>query len=711
MRMAKQSMVQSGASPALTGEITRLLRQLQAKNGLNLAFLQAVWRTHDPNAWAQSPNIYRRFGQKVLQSGEPLLAYDALTEGLKRFPEDVVLRQLMGLSLARSGASDAANALLATLYREGHDDEETLGLLARTHKDLAAQADSPAERQRHLRKAHRLYSKAYRNWGGYWTGINAATLACVLAEKNRAARLAAEVETQCRRKLRGLNANSAERYWVLSTLGEAALAQQKWDDAEYWYSDAVQAAASDWGSLQSTRNNMRLLLRYLGADPGRYEQLFRFPTVVVFAGHLLDRKERRVPRFPASLVEAVKREIRRRVEGVNARFGYASAACGADILFDEVMLETGGEVHIVLPQERELFIKNSVDLDGRGDWVPRFEKILAKAVEVQELSSGDDRASLEFANLTLLGSAKLRAQQLETRLVPLAVWDGRLGDGPGGTADCVAQWRRLGLEVEIVDLAAMLHRDGANTVRGRSTAQQGRAGRRRRDYAAKIRALLFADFQGFSRLSDHEVPRFVRHGLGVVGKVSLRSRYKPVLKNTWGDGLYLVFTSMRDAGEYALQLRDAIRNIAWVDKGLPEMKVRIALHAGPVFCCTDPVTGRINYIGAHVSRAARIEPITPPGQVYTSQSFAALAAAEGVRGFRCEYVGQTTLAKGYGTFPTYVVLRRSPVWNPAQMSVSGGALAKQASAGLKISPTVVQGVLGRWRRRTCGEPEPFPSSG
>jgi class 3 adenylate cyclase len=351
------------------------------------------------------------------------------------------------------------------------------------------------------------------------------------------------------------------------------------------------------------------------------------------------------------------------VERLNARFGYASAACGADILFDEVMLEAGGEVHIVLPHERELFIKNSVDLDGRGDWVPRFEKILAKAVETQELSSGDDRASLEFANLTLLGLAKLRAQQLETRLVPLAVWDGRPGDGPGGTADCVAQWRRLGLKVEIVDLAAMLHRKGANTVRrpARIAAQNRRAGRRRRDYAAEIRALLFADFQGFSRLTDHEVPRFVRHCLGLVGKVSMRSRYKPVLKNTWGDGLYLVFTSMRDAGEYALQLREAIRNMAWADKGLPEMKVRIGLHAGPVFCCTDPVTGRMNYIGAHVSRAARIEPITPPGQVYTSQSFAALTAAEGVREFRCEYVGQTPLAKGYGTFPTYVVLKSSPV--------------------------------------------------
>jgi hypothetical protein len=58
--------------------------------------------------------------------------------------------------------------------------------------------------------------------------------------------------------------------------------------------------------------------------------------------------------------------------------------------------------------------------------------------------------------------------------------------------------------------------------------------------------------------------------------------------------------------------------------------LRIALHAGPVYSCIDPVTGNPNYIGSQVSHAARIEPVTPPGQVYASQAFAALAAAQRV---------------------------------------------------------------------------------
>ena len=70
------------------------------------------------------------------------------------------------------------------------------------------------------------------------------------------------------------------------------------------------------------------------------------------------------------------------------------------------------------------------------------------------------------------------------------------------------------------------------------------------------------------------------------------------------------------------------------------------------------MTQQTTYIGANVSRAARIEPIRPTGQVYASQTFAALATAEGVKKFRCDYVGQTSMAKKYGTFPTYVALRR-----------------------------------------------------
>jgi class 3 adenylate cyclase len=137
-----------------------------------------------------------------------------------------------------------------------------------------------------------------------------------------------------------------------------------------------------------------------------------------------------------------------------------------------------------------------------------------------------------------------------------------------------------------------------------------------------------------------------------------KSSNAPVVKNTWGDGLYFVFRDVREAGLFALELCEDLNRRNWTDKGLPAtLNLRIALHAGPVYSCTDPVLQQQTYTGTHVSRTARMEPITPPGQVYASQAFAALAAAQAVSEFTCDYVGQTPLAKGYGTFPTFHVRR------------------------------------------------------
>jgi class 3 adenylate cyclase len=174
----------------------------------------------------------------------------------------------------------------------------------------------------------------------------------------------------------------------------------------------------------------------------------------------------------------------------------------------------------------------------------------------------------------------------------------------------------------------------------------------------EILAILFADTVGFGKLSETEVSLFVRHFLGLVGKLVQEFSPAPLMKNTWGDGLYFVFPDVRSAGRFALELRDRVMTTRWPERGLGDLELRIGLHAGPVYGCIDPVTGFRNYIGAHVSRAARIEPITPPGNVYASQSFAALAAAEKSLEFKCDYVGQTSLAKEYGNFPTYVVRRR-----------------------------------------------------
>jgi class 3 adenylate cyclase len=265
--------------------------------------------------------------------------------------------------------------------------------------------------------------------------------------------------------------------------------------------------------------------------------------------------------------------------------------------------------------------------------------------------------SYDFGNELLFGLAKIHAQRLETPLLPLAVWDRSGGDGPGGTASAVENWRMRGYTSEIIDLSQIPRDSVKHDHQG--SRQEIRAPARpeeRGAFTSRVVAILFADAVGFSKLHERQVPLFIEHFLGAIAQLSGKYRKHIVAKNTWGDGLYFILSDVDHAGKFGLALADLICTTNWQEKGLPPgLNLRIGLHAGPVYEFDDPVTGDHSFSGTHVSRAARIEPITPPGHVYASEAFAALAAARGADGFVCDYVGQTPLAKEYGTLPMYHV--------------------------------------------------------
>jgi len=634
----------------------------------SLASLLTVWRARKLERWSRTPMVYRALGRKILELGEPLLAYDVLAEGLGYWPTDVRMRQLHALALSRSGATHRANQILLQLKNEGNCDEETLGLLARTHKDLWMQADSPEQKSHEMRMALDTYLTSYDCSGGYYAGINAATMAMLAGEREQARTIAHEVREICLQELERPMDRDA-RYWPVATLAETALIMNELDLAGEWYAEAAELGRGQYGKLNSTRRNAWLILDHLGVDRSEIGHYFNIPKVVVFAGHMIDRPDRPEPRFPSELEERVRRAIRDRLMKLNAFLGYSSAACGSDIIFLETLLDLRGEAHIVLPYNKRHFIAESVEIVPGLGWGERFETVLERATEVltaseQKMQGGS--MSYEYTNLLIHGLASMRAEQLETDLVALAVWDGKIGDGLGGTASIVDHWQHADRQIEVIDTEEMLRDDGRIEL---STATAPRSDQQVETmeppaendsgFTAEIIAILFADAVNFSKLSEEELPRFVHHFLGEIGEIARTSAHAPAMKNTWGDGLYLVFNSVRDAGLFALELYDRICCTNWGAYGLPDtLNLRIALHAGPVYSCIDPVTGNPNYIGTHINHAARIEPITPPGEVYASQAFAALAAAQRVSEFTCDYVGQTPLAKEHGTFPTYLLRRR-----------------------------------------------------
>jgi class 3 adenylate cyclase len=618
--------------------------------------------------------------ERCLEAGECLLASDACERLAPLFPEDPKLIQLWALALARSGATNKANALMVSLAARGFNDEETLGLLARTYKDLWAQT---GDRKR-LSRARETYLRATELTKGAWTGINAATLAAVDGDDAEAARLAKEVLQSLapllveyadeakvglpdeKKSFSALarvadpegapGTDRAHAYWNYATVGEAAVILGRHDLASWAYKKAVRVSDGQLGNRASTLRNAEVVLSVRGAARRYVEDKFPKPQVVVFAGHMLDAPDRGETRFQPAQERAVYSRILAAVSGWDTQIGFSSAAGGSDILFLEAMKEIGAETNIVLPYPPVAFVKTSVVEAGGTKWASRFEKVLADARHVTILSdSPGDAVGHYFNGIVMAGLARLRASQVCGNLRGLVVWDLEPGL-VGGTGHTVSEWLRRGFRMSRLSPAGddgALH-DLAPTQRS-DAASLGPSRQR-------VVSMLFADAVGFSKLTEEQIPTFVEHFLGGVREVMNRQEHPPLTCNTWGDGLYFAFDSVMDANEFALDLSDLVNLAAWKAHGLPpDLNLRIALHAGPAFEILDPVTQQRGFTGTHVSRAARIEPVTPPGYVYCSESHAALVALEGDDSYTCEFVGNMPYAKNYGVFPMYSLKRRRAV--------------------------------------------------
>lgn len=638
------------ALPASPAAVTRRLRQSPL---MTVPEALAIWRVRDER-WQRSASLHRILAETVIRLGEPLLAYDIVREGLLWRPDDLQLRGLLGLALAKSGATDRAIAVLEKLRKEGSATVQTLGILARAYKDLADRAtDHPTSQRRNLVRAADTYLAAFHLKGDYWTGINAATTALLLNRREIAQRLANQLKRECTQRLK---LASKERYWLEATIGEASLILRDWSEAIKWYRQAAEHGSGRVGDLQSTRRNARLIVRYWHSDQPELEAVLQLPSVVIFSGHMIDRPKHGGTRFPKQLESAVADRIRGKLDVLQAGLGYSSAACGSDILFLEAMLARRAEVTIVLPTDAALFKRESVDVAGpAGRWGERFDRVLkaASRVIVASTTSNANSTLFGYANDLLLGMGMIRARQLDSKPIGLAVWNGLRGDGEGGTAAAVKTWRQRGIPVEVINPLAS-GRD--RQVRPRPPVKKNP--RRSRAGSVKVMALLFADAVGFSKLTEPQIPLFVKHALGGIARLAAASP-DIAAKNTWGDGVFFVFRTAEAAADFALRLAQSITSRQWKGIALPEtLSMRVALHAGPVYEFYDPILGHRSFGGTHVSRAARLEPITPPGQVYASEAFACLALAQGVEIFAFDYTGQTPMAKDFGTFPTYHVRPR-----------------------------------------------------
>ncbi len=627
-------------------------RRSTSEDQRRVSDLILAWRRLEHPDQRVGAKAYVDLGFRVLAAGEPLLGYDVVSAGIARWPEHVRLRQLAALALARAGATERAAALLKTLHEQGNLDGDTLGILARTYKDLWEHARSPSIRARLLQRSERIYGMAYRlarrrhaTDDAIYTGVNAATLATLSGSTTRGRRLAREVATLCRRRL----ARGGD-YWAKASLAEAILLTGDFAAAERIYRDAVAAGRGQYANILSTRRHARLILRHLGHAEHDLDGVFEFPGIAAFSGHMIDRPRRSRARFREADAPAIGRRLAAWVSANRIEVGYSGAASGSDILFIEALLARGAEANVVLPCAPERFVQESVKGD---EWRARFARIIDGPARVTVLARdlpADATMLYEYANRVVAGLATLRARLVETQVRPLVVWDGQKSGRYGGTDSFVELWRRRSIAPEVIP-----PRDSHGPARRTAThgtASSASTGRGRNREA--IVAILFADIVGYTHMPDVAARSLVHELMTWLARRSRRPDDAPLASNTWGDAIHLVFPTVQSAGRWALDLAEHARTI--VRPRSDEPLLRIGVHAGPARAQYNPVTRRRDYVGFQVNWAARIEPITVPGEVYASQQFAALAALEDCS-FACEYVGVVPLAKETGSFPLFRVRR------------------------------------------------------
>ncbi len=638
-----------------------------------LRALIATWESRDGDTWPADD--YLVLGKKAIGLGQPSLAYDILNEATSRFPKRPDIAYLAALALARGGSVGAATQAVDSLLARAELDDKTtvdaLSLAGRLAKDRWTRLPDGAAKRAAGERSVKLYGEAFRRLGDYFPGINAATMSRLIGNADESRALAKEVSGLCR-EAEG-NADAAD-YWLSATLGEACLLLGEFAEAGDCYAKATKRAKANVGDIASMRRQVKLLSSCVDIPPSVMAAL-HVPNVVAFTGHMIDAPDRLEPRFPPGLADRVSAAIAEALSRVDAGIGYASAACGGDILFLEEIGRRGAESNVILPFEREDFVAISVAFAGE-EWVKRFDRALAGADRVRYAISegyqGDDLLFTYGADV-IQGTARLRAQQLAIEPVLLALIDGRGPEKIGGTAETVRHWRESGGRVEIIDLAAIRasvapgavgggRAEAVSAGPGVSSPPPGSGPLTRAWGKRKRKTMLFADVVGFSKLREQDSPTFLVEFLGRIAEVIEATTKSPSFQNTWGDGLFVAFDDIIAASDFALRLRDTVVTTDWSKRGLPAgTSIRIGMHTGPVYPGRDPIINRENYFGSHVNRAARIEPVTQPGAVYVSEQTAALLEVSGTEEFACDYIGETPLAKSFGTSALYRLRRRSEV--------------------------------------------------
>lgn len=433
---------------------------------------------------------YRSAGSALLELGQFTYALEQIEKALEMDENDLSSAQMKAIILGRLGRMEEAEEWLGNLLEDHPEDAETWALYGRLEKErwVSSWKDdshSPDQmKQIAIDEAAQLSAavNAYRQ--GFlvqpdhtYSGINALALSMLKAYLLEAGEDEEWVAMEGALRW-SLNSELAKEkpdnknFWARITLADLNGLTRDEETVKRAYKHAVIAARDDWFKLNSTRQQLQSL-NYLGFRPvqvkaalsivdhelEKIEKPIRDKTprkVFLFSGHMIDAPNRTVSRFPADKEAIVRAEMEKVLQAFDAGsedLAISSGACGGDLIFAEACLERGVKLELKLPFDIPEFLERSVNFAG-NDWQKRFFKIKDHAnttIDFLEDELGKLPAHVnpyERCNKWMLYTAiSWGAEKVNF----ICLWDGKGGDGPGGTKHMLESVRQRSGRVTILD--------------------------------------------------------------------------------------------------------------------------------------------------------------------------------------------------------------------------------------------------------------------
>lgn len=339
--------------------------------------------------------------------------YEKIVTQLESDPQNFDLKHKAVLALARMGSLDFARQEFGRyeLDKVRHH-EDILALNGRLSKDFYL-VTSGSKARSHAQDAAEKYEAAFKDTQGYYSGVNAATMA-LLADMPWEI-IKARIETVLNILPPTENLTPEKHYFIEATRAECFLLLGQISKAKDALRSAIDFDPLNYTAHASTLKQFTLILDKREGNK-TWLTSFKPPRAAHFAGHLWKESEHVLQKFPEIISDSIQQN--------DIGFGYGALAAGADILFAEALLEEGAELNVILPSSIEIFESHSVKPYGEN-WSQRFHTCLDRANSIICLpnKNGTDLAYITLGARIAMGQTILRGRHLDVDPVQVLILD------------------------------------------------------------------------------------------------------------------------------------------------------------------------------------------------------------------------------------------------------------------------------------------------